>query len=149
MILGVFSYTRERILNIHQRVIFCKFFLLKNLLYFLYSYSEQRSLISSDYARKFICVLVVSPPENGRSFYLGFITNPKNGRVKGLNEVSLDRTYYVESPISEQKKGIENHDKNEGFLTDPYKFEGFVWFEKESGTGTTWGSILEELDICQ
>ena len=24
---------------------------------------------------------------------LGFITNPKNGRVKGLNEVSLDRTY--------------------------------------------------------
>ena len=26
-------------------------------------------------------------------FYLGFITNPKNGRVKGLNEVSLDRTY--------------------------------------------------------
>ena len=27
------------------------------------------------------------------SFYLGFITNPKNGRVKGLNEVSLDRTY--------------------------------------------------------
>ena len=48
MILGVFSYTRERILNIHQRVIFCKFFLLKNLLYFLYSYSEQRSLISSE-----------------------------------------------------------------------------------------------------
>ena len=27
-------------------------------------------------------------------FDLGFITNPKNGRVKGLNEVSLDRTYY-------------------------------------------------------
>ncbi|MBQ8776974.1 MAG: hypothetical protein IJZ71_09255 [Treponema sp.] len=26
-------------------------------------------------------------------FDLGFITNPKNGRVKGLNEVSLDRTY--------------------------------------------------------
>ena len=25
----------------------------------------------------------------------------------------------------------------------------FVWFEKESGTGTTWGSILEDLDICQ
>ena len=29
----------------------------------------------------------------GSSFDLGFITNPKNGRVKGLNEVSLDRTY--------------------------------------------------------
>ena len=41
-------------------------------------------------------------------FYLGFITNPKNGRVKGLNEVSLDRTYYVESPISEQKKEAIN-----------------------------------------
>ena len=27
-------------------------------------------------------------------FYLGFITNPKNGRLKGLNEVSLDRTYW-------------------------------------------------------
>ena len=25
--------------------------------------------------------------------YLGFITNPKNGRVKGLKVVSLDRTY--------------------------------------------------------
>ena len=41
-------------------------------------------------------------------FNLGFITNPKNGRVKGLNEVSLDRTYYVESPISEQKKEAIN-----------------------------------------
>ena len=41
-------------------------------------------------------------------FDLGFITNPKNGRVKGLNEVSLDRTYYVESPISEQKKEAIN-----------------------------------------
>ena len=27
-------------------------------------------------------------------FYLGFITNPKNGRVKGLKVVSLDRTYW-------------------------------------------------------
>ena len=27
------------------------------------------------------------------NFDLGFNTNPKNGRVKGLNEVSLDRTY--------------------------------------------------------
>ena len=41
-------------------------------------------------------------------FYLGFITNPKNGRVKGLKVVSLDRTYYVESPISEQKKEAIN-----------------------------------------
>ena len=31
------------------------------------------------------------PPQKS---YLGFITNPKNGRVKGLNEVSLDRTYF-------------------------------------------------------
>lgn len=40
---------------------------------------------------------------------------------------------FIELPgtISEQKKGIENHEKNEGFLTDPYKFEGFVWFEKK------------------
>ena len=30
-------------------------------------------------------------------FYLGFITNPKNGRVKGLNEVSLDRTYLIKT----------------------------------------------------
>ena len=28
------------------------------------------------------------------NFDLGFNTNPKNGRVKGLNEVSLDRTYF-------------------------------------------------------
>ena len=26
-------------------------------------------------------------------FYLGFITNPKNGRVKALSKVCLDRTY--------------------------------------------------------
>ncbi len=32
-----------------------------------------------------------------KSFYsdLGVITNPKNGRVKGLNVVSLDRTYFI------------------------------------------------------
>ena len=66
---GIFIRPRTHFkYTIHQRVIFCKFFLLKNLLYFLYSYSEQRSLISSDYARNFICVLVVSPPENWRSF---------------------------------------------------------------------------------
>ncbi|MBO5116591.1 MAG: hypothetical protein J6C25_03700 [Treponema sp.] len=28
------------------------------------------------------------------AFDLGFITNPKNGRVKGLKVVSLDRTYF-------------------------------------------------------
>ena len=27
------------------------------------------------------------------SFYLGFITNPKNGRVKALSKACLDRTY--------------------------------------------------------
>ena len=32
-----------------------------------------------------------------KGFDLGFITNPKNGRVKGLNEVSLDRTYFFSS----------------------------------------------------
>jgi hypothetical protein len=26
-------------------------------------------------------------------FYLGFITNPKNGRVKALSKACLDRTY--------------------------------------------------------
>ena len=33
---------------------------------------------------------------------LGFITNPKNGRVKGLNEVSLDRTYLSDSENLEE-----------------------------------------------
>ena len=37
------------------------------------------------------------------SIDLGFITNPKNGRVKGLNEVSLDRTYFS-SIIKSQKQ---------------------------------------------
>ena len=42
---------------------------------------------------------------------LGFITNPKNGRVKGLNEVSLDRTYLSDSEnleeITEEKSEQE------------------------------------------
>ncbi len=45
-------------------------------------------------------------------FDLGFITNPKNGRVKGLNEVSLDRTYLnsienVSSQVLEQEDYID------------------------------------------
>ena len=31
----------------------------------------------------------------GKLFDLGFITNPKNGRVKALSKACLDRTYYV------------------------------------------------------
>ena len=45
-------------------------------------------------------------------FDLGFITNPKNGRVKGLNEVSLDRTYLnsienISSQVLEQEDYID------------------------------------------
>ena len=42
------------------------------------------------------------------SFYLGFITNPKNGRVKGLNEVSLDRTYLDVDDINKKNLSVEN-----------------------------------------
>ena len=42
------------------------------------------------------------------SFYLGFITNPKNGRVKGLNEVSLDRTYFDEDEVCKKNLSVEN-----------------------------------------
>ena len=42
------------------------------------------------------------------SFYLGFITNPKNGRVKGLNEVSLDRTYFDVDDINKKNLSVEN-----------------------------------------
>ena len=34
--------------------------------------------------------------------YLGFITNPKNGRVKALSKACLDRTYLRNAP---PKKG--------------------------------------------
>ena len=40
------------------------------------------------------------------NFDLGFNTNPKNGRVKGLNEVSLDRTYFVQGAVTEVPKGF-------------------------------------------
>ena len=30
----------------------------------------------------------------GKLFDLGFITNPKNGRVKALSKACLDRTYF-------------------------------------------------------
>ena len=57
-------------------------------------------------------------------FDLGFITNPKNGRVKGLNEVSLDRTYL--SKISELEDytimGIVDLREEKGFSSE-VKFE--------------------------
>ena len=53
-------------------------------------------------------------------FNLGFITNPKNGRVKGLNEVSLDRTYL--SKISELEDytimGIVDLREGKGFSSE-------------------------------
>ena len=53
-------------------------------------------------------------------FDLGFITNPKNGRVKGLNEVSLDRTYL--SKISELEDytimGIVDLREEKGFSSE-------------------------------
>ena len=42
------------------------------------------------------------------SFYLGFITNPKNGRVKGLKVVSLDRTYLDVDDINKKNLSVEN-----------------------------------------
>ena len=42
------------------------------------------------------------------SFYLGFITNPKNGRVKGLKVVSLDRTYFDEDEVCKNNLSVEN-----------------------------------------
>ena len=53
-------------------------------------------------------------------FNLGFITNPKNGRVKGLNEVSLDRSYL--SKISELEDytimGIVDLREEKGFSSE-------------------------------
>ena len=53
-------------------------------------------------------------------FDLGFITNPKNGQVKGLNEVSLDRTYL--SKISELEDytimGIVDLREEKGFSSE-------------------------------
>ena len=53
-------------------------------------------------------------------FNLGFITNPKNGRVKGLNEVSLDWTYL--SKISELEDytimGIVDLREEKGFSSE-------------------------------
>ena len=47
-----------------------------------------------------------------KGFDLGFITNPKNGRVKGLKVVSLDRTYLnsienISSQVLEQEEYID------------------------------------------
>ena len=57
-------------------------------------------------------------------FNLGFITNPKNGRVKGLKVVSLDRTYL--SKISELEDytimGIVDLREEKGFSSE-VKFE--------------------------
>ena len=37
------------------------------------------------------------------AFNLGFITNPKNGRVKALSKACLDRTYFGSTIIEEPK----------------------------------------------
>ena len=53
-------------------------------------------------------------------FDLGFITNPKNGRVKGLNEVSLDRTYYLKDYSLGVALLLEDYKKQKKVLEEAY-----------------------------
>jgi hypothetical protein len=56
----------------------------------------------------------ITNPKNGRvkalskacldRTYLRFITNPKNGRVKALSKACLDRTYYLKMRGHYEKK---------------------------------------------
>lgn len=40
-------------------------------------------------------------------------------------------TINLPSSTSLEKKGTPNKERETGFLTDAYKFEGYVWFSKE------------------
>ena len=53
--------------------------------------------------------------------YLGFITNPKNGRVKALSKACLDRTYWTPAVLT---GGLtqEWYDKKFYLSTKPYGF---------------------------
>ena len=48
--------------------------------------------------------LQIPAPSDAGIFYLGFITNPKNGRVKALSEACLDRTYLDVDPFSKNER---------------------------------------------
>jgi hypothetical protein len=47
-------------------------------------------------------------------FYLGFNTNPKNGRVKALSKACLDRTYYTGGFLQCKNQAIHTSPSNRG-----------------------------------
>lgn len=54
-------------------------------------------------------------------------TGIKNGFFKDFKS---DVFIMLPGSVSQQKKSPETTEKSIGFLTDPYKFEGWAWFEK-------------------
>ena len=72
-----------------------------------------------------------------KGFDLGFITNPKNGRVKGLKVVSLDRTYLnsienISSQVLEQEDYIDQmNEAISNFLMNCYQMNDVSEQNKE------------------
>lgn len=54
---------------------------------------------------------------------------------KGIEETyfkrNLSECITLPTTTSEAKKGSENQERNIGYLTDPYLFEGYAWYAKE------------------
>ena len=55
----------------------------------------------------------------------------KQGLNNELYKKELNDTITLPTTTSEAKKGEINTDREVGYLTDLYKFEGFAWFSKE------------------
>ncbi|MBR5089111.1 MAG: beta-galactosidase, partial [Ruminiclostridium sp.] len=52
--------------------------------------------------------------------------------------VSYSDEMYLPDTLSNARKGNKNDDRESGHLTDPYKFEGMVWFGREFDISEDW-----------
>ena len=86
------------------------------------SLSEFISTLSN--GKKLFC------PICGQNSNLGFNTNPKNGRVKGLKVVSLDRTYFVDEVISRNQTRTYRRCKNCGMSYMSFSLEEDKSYQK-------------------
>ncbi|MDO4317339.1 MAG: hypothetical protein Q4C48_03925, partial [Lachnospiraceae bacterium] len=55
----------------------------------------------------------------------------KKGRTGEGFDVSFRETMELPGTVSEAKKSPFREERNTGYLTDPYSYEGYAWFAKD------------------
>lgn len=77
----------------------------------------------------------------------------KSGLEKGFHNTRLSDSIYLPTTVSEAKKGIPAEEENTGYLTDPYRFEGYTWYSREVEFNDSQGKeiflVLERTRISQ